>query len=89
MDLDGALRPDAVVPAFQPIVDLRTDAVRGYEALARWPGEPQLTPNEVFAAAQQSLRTVELDWTCRVAAVDAARATPPGEHVAVFVNVEP
>lgn len=89
VDLDAALRPGAVVPVFQPIVDLRAGGVRAYEALARWPGHPQLTPDGVFAAAQAHARLVELDWTCRVAAVDAVLATPAGTNVSVFVNVEP
>ena len=34
--LRGAVRRDEFVPYFQPVVDLRTDRVVGYEALVRW-----------------------------------------------------
>ena len=89
LDLDVALQPGAVIPAFQPIVDLRSGAVRAYEALARWPRLPTLTPNDVFTLAQDSGRLVELDWTCRVAALDAVLEVNPGDDIAVFVNIEP
>lgn len=89
VDLDAALRPGAVVPVFQPIVDLHARDVRAYEALARWPSAPGLTPDAVFTLAQESSRLVELDWTCRVAAVEAVLRTHPDDAVTVFVNVEP
>jgi diguanylate cyclase (GGDEF)-like protein len=35
-DLRRALETDELVPYFQPIVETRTGAIRGFEALARW-----------------------------------------------------
>ena len=62
---------------FQPIVDLDSNAVVGYEALARGPvGTPLENPLDLFAAARREGLLAELDAACRVqafqAAVDAA-----------------
>ncbi len=89
VDLDEALRPVSIEPLFQPIVDLRNGGIRAFEALARWPRSPQLTPAVVFSEAHASSRLVELDWTCRVAALDATIAASPTPDVPVFINVEP
>ena len=40
---------------FQPIVDLRTGALHGLEALARWPaGEPRMPPGEFIPVAEET-----------------------------------
>jgi diguanylate cyclase (GGDEF)-like protein len=44
-------RPDAIVPAYQPVVALSTGRVVGYEALARFPGARPRAVNAWFAAA--------------------------------------
>lgn len=92
-DLDALLAAlldaRAVTPAFQPVVALDTGETVGFEALARGPvGTPLHTAAALFAAAGAAGRTVELDWVCRAAALQAAAAAdlPPG--AAVFVNVE-
>lgn len=35
-DLKAAINTDAIIPYYQPLVDLKTGRVVGYEALARW-----------------------------------------------------
>lgn len=76
---------------FQPIIDLRTEGVVGYEALARGPvGSPWERPDDLFAQARLEGRLREVDWACRVAAVRDARACsvdPPAWRL--FVNTEP
>ncbi len=53
---------------YQPVVDLDTRRVVGYEALARGPRDSPLhTPDALFAAARDQGVLVELDWACRVA----------------------
>ena len=79
----------AVVPVFQPIVDLASGAVRGYEALARGPeGSALERPDLLFQAARDAGRLAELDWLCRLRAVEAADASALASPLSLFINVE-
>ncbi len=82
--LDGGVRS-----VFQPIVDLDSDCVVAYEALARGPEGPLERPDAMFAAARSAGRLAELDEACRAAAFRAAVAHGLLAPVTVFVNVEP
>jgi diguanylate cyclase (GGDEF)-like protein len=65
-------------PVFQPIVDLRTGHVLGFEGLIRPdPSGPLPDTARLFAAAAASGRTVELDLACIEAVVNGARAIGP------------
>lgn len=75
--------------AYQPIVELASETVVGFEALARWPTLAGATPDVVFAAARKCGRTAELDWACRLAALEGALDFGLGREHALFVNVEP
>lgn len=44
-------RPGSLRAHFQPVVDLARGVVTGYEALARFTGPPQMSPDRWFAAA--------------------------------------
>jgi diguanylate cyclase (GGDEF)-like protein len=56
----GALRA-----VFQPIFDMRSGAVHGFEGLIRpLPGTGFDNPSELFTAAEATGRTVELDLAC-------------------------
>lgn len=84
--LDAALQPSGLWAAFQPIVDLSDGSPVGYEALARGlPGAPLERPDQLFAAARAAGRVVELDWACRLAALECSQAL----DATLFVNVEP
>jgi EAL domain-containing protein (putative c-di-GMP-specific phosphodiesterase class I) len=66
----GAFRP-----VFQPIVDLASGDVVGYEALTRFTdGTP---PAEMFAAAEAAGFGLELEAATLGEAIDAARPIPP------------
>jgi EAL domain-containing protein (putative c-di-GMP-specific phosphodiesterase class I) len=86
---------DAIVDAriirtvFQPIVHLESATVIGFEALSRGPAGTGLeAPVALLAAAERVGRRVELDWLCRVQALQmAADAGLPAE-LTWFVNVE-
>jgi EAL domain-containing protein (putative c-di-GMP-specific phosphodiesterase class I) len=78
-----------VVSAFQPIVDLQSRRVAGYEALARWDDPAMSDVSRVFQDARSGGYLAELDWTCRLAAFDGALAAGLDRRHALFVNVEP
>lgn len=80
----------AVSAAYQPLVDLLTGRVVGFEALARGPvGTPWERPDVLFAAARDAGRLAELDWVCRAAACRGALAAGLDDELLLFVNVEP
>lgn len=88
--LSDVLAADALGVAFQPLVDLRSRTVLGYEALARGPvGTAWSSPSVLFAAAAAEGRIVELDWACRAAVYRAALAGGLTADLPLFVNVEP
>ena len=77
--------PDALAMAFQPIVDLRTGRVAGYEALARFNRTPYQPPDQWFAKAHRC----GLGYALEAKALAAAFATPgrePGTYLAVNVS---
>lgn len=89
-ELARILAEGAIVPAFQPIVEIATGEVVAYEALARGPQDSVLhRPDHLFAAAAAAGRVSELDWLCRAAAVRAALAAGLGRRAALFLNCEP
>jgi diguanylate cyclase (GGDEF)-like protein len=64
--------PGAITPVFQPIFDLRSQEIVGYEALSRFPAEVGHTPQEWFDLARKHGLAVELE----AAAVRAALEVP-------------
>jgi EAL domain-containing protein (putative c-di-GMP-specific phosphodiesterase class I) len=88
--LDDVLRDDLLRSAFQPIVDLETGALFGFEALARGPqGSALERPDQLFAAARKANRLAELDLACQRAAVAGAQANRIEAPLTLFVNAEP
>jgi EAL domain-containing protein (putative c-di-GMP-specific phosphodiesterase class I) len=83
-----ALDRDNLYAAYQPIVDLDGGAVVAYEALARW-RDADLAPGVVFPAANETGQLADLDWACRVAALEGALGAGMARGQTLFVNVEP
>jgi diguanylate cyclase len=80
------IEANAVMTAYQPVIDLRDDAALGYEALARTSGRSTGVPiGEVFANAKRMGLTREMDWLCRRAALRSSGRIPSGSLL--FLNV--
>ena len=75
---------------FQPVVELATSHIVGFEALARGPREsPFASPATMFQYAYAAGRAAELDWVCRAAAFRAALNAGLPADFTLFVNAEP
>ncbi len=79
----AALRAGAITCCYQPIVELATEKVVGYEALVRAPGTSLETPEAFLPLAESSGLVVEID----IAVLEAAAATLAGLPDDVFVAV--
>lgn len=89
--VDEFVVSDALLPAFQPIVDL-ADADRrgvGFESLARYREETLVfcDPSFMFEYARLCGRTAELDLACLCRTLRAARQLP--SRGKIFINVHP
>lgn len=88
--IDEVIENRAVRALYQPLVNLASGAVVGYEALARGPeGSAWERPEALFAAAREAGRVAELDWVCRAAAYAGALDAGLGDGLSLFVNTEP
>ncbi len=73
---------------FEPIVDLKSARVLGYEALTRGPaGSDLASPQQLFHQAEKSGLLFDLDCLCRSVALEAARLLP--RNKVVFLNCLP
>ncbi|MBJ7340483.1 EAL domain-containing protein [Mycolicibacterium sp.] len=88
-DLDDAVTGEGVAPVFQPIVSLPSGTTVGFEALARWPHQPHLGPQSVFAYAVATEQVTELDRLCIDRAVDGALRGGLTDGALLGVNSEP
>jgi hypothetical protein len=87
-DLQEVLLADQLSTVFQPVVDLRTRRVLGYEALSRGPaGSVYQMPLRLFEMAAEADLVFELDRKCRRRARASAISLPAGSKL--FVNVFP
>ncbi|HST39724.1 MAG TPA: EAL domain-containing protein [Conexibacter sp.] len=88
--LDEIIRHDRITPVFQPILDLDSGVLLGFEALARGPaGSPLQRPDALFRAAREQDRLAELDNACQRAAVRTADGHGIEAPLTLFVNAEP
>jgi EAL domain-containing protein (putative c-di-GMP-specific phosphodiesterase class I) len=88
--IDAVIDARAIRTLFQPVVHLASRTVVGFEALSRGPvGTALESPAVLLEAARQAGRLGELDWLCRVHALQAASASNSDPSLSWFVNVEP
>src|SRR5580704_1747339 len=86
-DLRRALENNEIVPFFQPLVELRTGFLSGFEALARWqhPQRGLILPNEFIPLAEKSGLHGLLTGSLLRAVFAAARDIP--QHLTLSVNI--
>jgi diguanylate cyclase (GGDEF)-like protein len=87
LDLRSALRNDQFEVYYQPLIDLRAEAVTGFEALLRWhhPERGLIPPDQFIPLAEEIGAIVPIgEWVLRQASV--AAAAWPGEQ-SVSVNL--
>jgi EAL domain-containing protein (putative c-di-GMP-specific phosphodiesterase class I) len=85
MDLDAVLDGTPLTAVYQPVVQLETGEVLGYEALGRG-AQP---PERLLRAARDAGCCGELDWAFRNTALRGALDAGLGSTLTLFVNVEP
>ncbi|MGP8207514.1 MAG: EAL domain-containing protein [Acidimicrobiales bacterium] len=80
----------AVTTLFQPLVDLETAEVVGYEALSRGPaGSGVESPQALFNGALLAGRLSEFDWMCAARACDAVTRARLHPWTTIFLNLKP
>ncbi len=86
-ELERIIRDESVSVVFQPVVDLRTRSILGFEAFSRGPKDTVFeAPRAMFALSDRLGTAVDLDRLCRDAAFRASAAGVGGR---LFVNVRP
>ena len=78
-------RPDAVVPVFQPVLDLRTGLVAGFEALSRFSEAQTRPPNAWFAQAHRCGLGFELEAKALAVAL-AVAGRPEGTYLTLNLS---
>ena len=89
LNLRAAIGQDRIVPWFQPLVNLRTGAIKGFEVLARWidPVRGIVPPDEFIPIAEQCGIIGELTERLLFQAALSASSWP--RHLLLSVNVSP
>lgn len=86
--LTGIVLAGEITSVYEPIVDVASKTVFGYEALARGPeGSDFHSPMSLFHAAESEGLVFELDCLCRRSGIDGAEGLPAGTKL--FLNVRP
>jgi EAL domain-containing protein (putative c-di-GMP-specific phosphodiesterase class I) len=87
--LDVILADNSVRAVYQPVIDIASEEVVGYEALARGPsGSPLEPPDALFETADAAGRVPELDWACRIKALEGALDGGVEPPLSLFLNIE-
>lgn len=87
-DFQRILATEDVTILFEPIANLASREVLGYEALVRGPAGSDLqSPGRFFQRAEETGLLFEADSLCRRRALEAARGLPPGKKL--FLNCLP
>ena len=88
-DLHKALTNDEFIVHYQPLVNLQTERICGFEALIRWnhPQRGMISPLEFIPFAEESALIVPIgEWVLRAACTEAAKWP---SDVRIAVNLSP
>ncbi len=88
-DVINALKKDELVPFFQPVVELRTGELKGFEVLARWchPQDGPMLPGNFISLAEDNGLIDELTHQICQKAFLMAQVLP--DDLTLAVNVSP
>jgi diguanylate cyclase (GGDEF)-like protein len=88
-DIRGGIQRGEFVPFFQPLIDLETRDLVGFEALARWrsPTRGFLEADAFIEVAESTGLVGPLTLGIMEAALNEARVWPP--HLKIAVNISP
>jgi PAS domain S-box-containing protein len=81
------VRDESIHMVFQPVLDLETGGTCAVEALARFPGDPSLTPDRWFSEAWEVGLGLPLELLAIRKAADAIPRLPAG--IGLSVNASP
>jgi EAL domain-containing protein (putative c-di-GMP-specific phosphodiesterase class I)/DNA-binding NarL/FixJ family response regulator len=87
-DLDAVLEPDAIRSVFQPIYELATGRIVGYEGLARFDREPRCGPDLWLAAAAKAGLQEQLELAAITAHLAHFGELPASVYLALNVSPE-
>jgi len=84
-ELKRIIRDQQIETLFQPIVELESGHIIGYEAFTRGPADTAFTmPDSLFACSRDAGMSGELDRLCQRSALRKARLLAPGHKL--FLN---
>lgn len=86
--IEAMLHADGLRMVYQPIVDVASGRVAGFESLARFASDPYRTPDIWFAEAAQVGRLVELESRAIRLALAGLAELPPSVYVTVNASPE-
>jgi len=84
--VEQLLEDDSIRVAFQPIVDLATKKVIGYEALARFPGDSGISPQMWFAEAAEVGLQLEIEMAAIRTALRQLKSLPSDAFISLNVS---
>jgi PAS domain S-box-containing protein len=82
--IEALISGEEFVPVFQPVVDLASSSVVGYEALTRF--ADGTSPDHLFAQAEEAGLGTELELATLALALRASEALPPGPWLALNIS---
>lgn len=89
-ELDRIIQYELITTLFQPIVDLTTGEVVGYEALSRGPqGSSLHQPLKLFKTAREANKLFALEKVCRKQALLNFERLNKSNDCRLFLNVDP